>query len=144
MKLEDINKKNIYSVPDKYFDQLPGRVQARIEAKKPGEIFSLNWSLTYKLAAPALAMVMLVLYFWYDGPANNQSAESLLAQVATDDLVAYLATTDITTDEILESIDFDNIELDLSDETPIMKDTEMNEESINSILDEFGVDEDLL
>jgi len=144
MKLEDINKKNIYSVPDKYFDQLPGRVQARIQANKPREIFSLNWSLTYKIAAPALAMVMLVLFFWYQGPAKSQSAEALLAQVSTSDLVAYLETTDITTEDIIESIDFDNIDMDLSDETPIILDFKMNEESINSILDEFGVDEDLL
>jgi hypothetical protein len=144
MKLEDINKKNIYTVPEKYFDQLPGRVQARIQTKKPEGIFALNWSLTYKIAAPALAMVMLVFYFWYDGPENIQSVESLLTQVATDDLVAYLETTDITTEEIIESIDFDNIDLDLTDETQIMPGIEMNEESINSIIDEFGVDEDLL
>ncbi len=144
MKLEDINKKNIYSVPDKYFDQLPARVQARIQAKKPEGFFSLNWSFTYKVAAPALAMAMLVLFFWFDNPVRNQSAESLLAQVATDDLIAYLETTDITTDEIIESIDFENIDLDLSEETPIMEGIEMNEESINSILDEFGVDEDIL
>ena len=144
MKLEDINKKNIYSVPDKYFDRLPGRVQARIEAKKPREIFTLNWSLTYKVAAPALAMVMLVLFFWFDGPAKSQSAESLLAQIDTDDLVAYLQTTHITTEEIIESIDFSDIDMDLSNETPLMNGIEMNEESINSILDEFVVDEDLL
>ncbi len=144
MKLEDINKKNIYTVPEKYFDQLPGRVQVRIQAKKPEGIFALNWSLTYKIAVPALAMVMLVFYFWYDGPENIQSVESLLTQVATDDLVAYLETTDITTEEIIESIDFDNIDLDLTDETQIMPGIEMNEESINSIIDEFGVDEDLL
>ena len=144
MKLEDIDKKNIYSVPDKYFDQLPGRIQTRIHAQSPKAFFALNWQLTYKIAAPALAMVLIVSYFWYNGPTSTQSPESLLAQVSTEELVAYLETTDISMDEILETVDFENVDLDLSEETPIIQDFEITDESINTILDEFTMDDESL
>ena len=65
MKLEDIKKKNIYSVPDKYFDQLPTRIQSRVNEKKPVSGLYLNWSLVYKVGAPALAMVFDIILFWH-------------------------------------------------------------------------------
>jgi hypothetical protein len=143
MKLEDISKKNIYTVPDKYFDQLPAKIQARVQTKKPIEFPVFNWSLTYKIAAPVFALVLLA-FFWFNNQAGSETVESLLAQVSTEDLVAYLETTDITTEEIIESIDFENLDLDLSDETPIMQGVDMDEESLKILLDEFAVDEELL
>lgn len=145
MKLEDIKKKNIYSVPDKYFDQLPTRIQSRVNEKKPVSGLYLNWSLVYKVGAPALAMVLILFYFGISTTDNSTlSSDELLAQVSTDDLIAYLETTDITTDEIIEELDLSNIELDFYKEGPIMQDMDMNDEDIDALLDEYGIDGDLL
>ena len=57
MKLEDIKKKNIYTVPDKYFDQLPTRIQSRVNEQKPVSWLSWDWRLSYKLAVPAIAVI---------------------------------------------------------------------------------------
>jgi len=145
MKLEDIKKENIYTVPDKYFDQLPTRIQTQVYKKKPVLGFSLNWHLAYKIAFPALAVLLMVFYFVAPRFANSaQSAEEILAQVSTEDLVAYLQTTDITTDEIIEVVDFTNIDLDFYDHEPIMQNMQMNEKDIDALLDEYGIDNDLL
>ena len=145
MKLDDIKKKNIYTVPDKYFDQLPTRIQSRVNDKKSVLGVPLNWKLALKVAMPVVAVVMILFYFGIATMSNSTlSSEELLAQVHTDDLIAYLETTDITTDEIIEEVDFTNIELDFYENGPIMQDIELNNEEIDALLDEYGIDGDLL
>ncbi|MCK5468470.1 MAG: hypothetical protein KAI99_08175, partial [Cyclobacteriaceae bacterium] len=97
------------------------------------------------VAAPALALVLILFYFDISTTDNSTlSSDELLAQVSTDDLIAYLETTDITADEIIEELDLSNIELDFYEEGPIMQDMEMNDEDIDALLDEYGIDGDLL
>ena len=144
MKLDDIKKKNIYTVPDNYFDQLPTRIQSRVN-EKPVSSWSLNRSLIYKLAAPAFAVALLLFYF---GPGNNndsQDFETILAQVSNEDIIAYLSNTDITTQEIIEAIDFSNAELKFYEDGPVMQDMEnIGEEDLNTLFDEYGLDEEIL
>ncbi len=144
MKLEDIKKKNIYSVPDKYFDQLPTRIQARVNDKKPVSGWSLNWSFFFKIATPAVAVVLIFFYFNTSTNFHNQSAEEILAQVSTEDLIAYLEATDITTDEILEELDLTDIELDFMDEDPIMKGIEIDDQDMDLLFDLYGIDSEIL
>jgi hypothetical protein len=52
-KLEDISKKNIFEVPDGYFEKLPGIIQARVA--KPE---STPWFVpTLKFALPIVAVL---------------------------------------------------------------------------------------
>lgn len=142
MNLEDIKKKNIYSVPDKYFDQLPMRIQSRVNEKKPVLGLSLKWSLVYKVAA--LALIIIFFYFDINNNYKRQSTDDLLAQVSTSDLIAYLETTDITMDEIIEGLDLSIIDLDFYEEDPIIQDMKLNDKEIDVLIDEYGIDSDLL
>ena len=142
MKLEEINKKNIYKVPDQYFDQLPMRIQSRVDAQKPVNRFTFSWNFAAKIAVPA--MVLLLFYFGIDNSNTGQSTEQLLAMVDTEDIIAYLETTDITTDEILEQIDLSTIELDFADEESMMQDIEMDVEDMDILFDEFGIESEIL
>ena len=144
MKLEDIKKKNIYTVPDKYFDQLPTRIQARVNEKKPVFGINVDLSLVLKVAFPAVALVVVMFYFGLNNYNSDKSAADLLAQVSTEDLIAYLETTDITTQQILEEVDFSILDLDFSNDQPIMKDIEMDDQDLNILFDEYGIDGDLL
>lgn len=144
MKLEDIKKKNIYTVPDTYFDQLPTRIQSRVNEKKPVFGFSFSWNLAFKVATPAFALIMILFYFGLKDGNSYESAEEILAQVSSQDLIAYLETTDITTDEIIEEMDFTDIELDFYEDGSIIQDIEMNNDNINTLLDEYGIDSDIL
>ena len=145
MKLEDIKKKNIYTVPDKYFDQLPARIQSRVSEKQPVSWLSWNWSLSYKLAVPAIAVILMVIYF---GRTNNfipQNTDAILAQVSTDDIIAYLEFTDITTDDIIESVDMSDLELDFYEDGPIIQElNEINDEEYELLLDEYVLEDEIL
>ena len=145
MKLEDIKKKNIYTVPDKYFDQLPTRIQSRVNEKNPVSWLSWNWSLTYKLAAPAIAIILMVIYFGRTDNYSTQDTDTILAQVSTEDIIAYLEFTDITTDDIIENVDFTDIELDFYEDGPIIQEfNEMDEEDMELLLDEYGLEDEIL
>lgn len=146
MNLEEIKKKNIYTVPDNYFDQLPTRIQSRVNEKKPTFGFSLNWNLAFKIAFPTIVVVLVVFYFGINSNNATLSADEILAQVSTEDLIAYIETTDITTDEIIEEIDFTGIDLEFYeiDQDPLIHDIELNQGNIDALMDEFGIDNEIL
>jgi len=144
MKLEEIKKKNIYTVPEKYFDQLPTRIQSRVNEKKPVFGIRINWGSVFKIATPAFAVILILFYFGINNTTGNQNAEELLAQINTEDLIAYLETTDLTTDDILEELDFSTIEFNFYDENPILLDIEMDENEFDFLYDEYGIDSEIL
>jgi hypothetical protein len=142
MKLDDIKKKSIYTVPDKYFDQLPTRIQSRVN-EKPVSRWGWNQSLIYKLAASAFVVVLLLFYFGLGNNNDSQDFDAILAQVSNEDLIAYLGDTDITTEEIMEAIDYNNAELDFY-EDGMQSLEEIDEEHLNILFDEFGLGEEIL
>lgn len=143
MKLDDIKKKNIYSTPDRYFDQLPARIQNRV-TKKQVFGFSFSWNLILKVASPALAVFLIVFYININKNGNELNAEDLLSQIETEDLIAYLVTTDISTEEIIEELDLSFINLDFNEDGLIMQNMDMDDDDIEMLLDEYGIDGELL
>lgn len=104
-RLEDIPKNNPFSVPDGYFDKLPGVIQARIAEgvveKQTRPYF--RYALQYALPVVALIIVALI----YFVPKQAENYNDILASVSTEQLAVYLADSDITTDDILESAGLD-------------------------------------
>jgi hypothetical protein len=109
-KLEDIPKKEIFTTPEGYFDALPGKIQARISAKPEKQPF---FAYTLKYALPVIALLAAGI-FWYT--ANQETtpadAESILASVETEALIAYLDESEISTEDLIENLEFrtDDIE----------------------------------
>ena len=102
-KLEDIPKKRAFEVPEGYFEKLPGVIQSRIA--KPGEQRSWWSAYSYSLRFALTAVTLLVFgIFWYNHSQQDKSAESILASIQTEDLVAYLGEADLTTDELLDGV----------------------------------------
>lgn len=103
-KLENIPKKNIYKVPEGYFDQLPMVLQARIEALQPKAQPKpwLQYSFRYALPMVILAAATIFLF-----KPRQSEVEKLLASVSTTELVAYLQETTLTTEDLLEDYEFD-------------------------------------
>lgn len=99
MKLDDLPKKNIYRVPDRYFDQLPGVVMARVRKKESAN--NLVTMLTFwrqPMLRGALAGLALILSFIFiytfnsnsDQPQPSSPSEVLLANVTEREAVDYL------------------------------------------------------
>jgi hypothetical protein len=110
-KLENILKKEIFNVPEGYFDTLPGKIQARISKEQPAheQVFLFRYKLQYVL--PAI-MLLAVGIYWFAGINKGTDAESLLASVQTEELMAYLGESDLTTEDILETVEFNASDLE--------------------------------
>ena len=100
MKLDDLPKKNIYRVPDRYFDQLPGVVMARVREKEaahnPVAIFTFwRQPLLLRVALASLAIILsCIVIFNHSNQSNSSSSgEMLLSSVSEKDAVDYLMTS---------------------------------------------------
>jgi hypothetical protein len=102
-KLEEIPKKGIFEVPDGYFDQLPGIIQARVAEKNTETRPYFRYALAYALPV----VLLLVLAVIYLTPQKSLSAEELLSSVSSEELVAYLEQSEISLDELLDYADYD-------------------------------------
>lgn len=145
MKLEDINKTNIHKVPDGYFEELPQIIQARVNHGKPHRQRLVIASLQYAL--PVLLLLVVAIYWVLYTPTEpTVSAEELLAQVSTDELINYLDDSDMTTDEILANVDLgslDDIEFESSD-TQLLDGIDVSDNDLDSYLDDFEIISDTL
>lgn len=103
-KLEDIPKNNPFSVPDGYFDKLPGVIQARVaeSTQKQSRPF---FQYALRVALPVVALVIVaVVYFM---PSTRENYNDILASVDTEQLTAYLEESDLTVDELLDGAELD-------------------------------------
>lgn len=100
-KLEDIPKKNIFQVPEGYFDELPGRVQARIPAGNVNRATSWSWTTALRYALPSLVAVALFAGWWLKNDAPEEDAEAILASIETEQLAAYLEEYELIGDDLI-------------------------------------------
>jgi hypothetical protein len=97
MKLDDLPKKNIYPVPDRYFDQLPGRVMARVREKESANnpvtmlTFWRQPLLRGALAGLALVLSCIFIYtFSFDPPQSTAPSDVLRSEVTEKEALEYL------------------------------------------------------
>ena len=102
-KLEDIPKNHPFRVPEGYFEELQSVIQARVAGKaaKTEATPYARYALQYALPVVILA-VMIGLYLF---PTNPKTVESMLTSVSTEEIVAYLEESDLSTEELLENMD---------------------------------------
>jgi hypothetical protein len=133
-KLENIKKSNIFEVPDEYFDRLPLSIQARIEKTRPlrSSESVMSYALRYALPVVVLFVVMIAVF----RPQTDPSVETMLGSVSTEQLIAYLEDTSLTTDELLESFEFDDELLDAV-ELEVYNDFELDSNSIEVLMNEL-------
>jgi hypothetical protein len=110
-KLEDIPKKQVFEVPEGYFDKLTSTIQARVAEKESRRAMTFSLPAVMRYALPALVLVSVGI-FWFQNNASQKDAESILASVSTEDLVAYLNDSEISTDELMNAAEFDEDDLD--------------------------------
>jgi hypothetical protein len=132
-KLEDIPKKEVFKVPDGYFDNLPNIIQARV-AEKESKPFRPVFSFALRYALPVVVLGVAGI-LWFNRGQDTATAESILASIQTEDLVAYLNDADLTTDELIEEV-----VLDAEDANEIEGEVyglDLDEEDFEKILDEI-------
>jgi hypothetical protein len=135
-KLDDIPKKNVFNTPEGYFDKLPGIIQSRIAEKQPERSSAGAFALVLRYAVPVLA-IGVVLFFVFRQSNSMTSPEELLANVSTEELTTYLVDSEFTTEELLDIVELDDLDIDaLNDEV-------LSQDFDNDVLQEYA-DEFLL
>lgn len=124
-KLEDIPKNNPFSVPDGYFDKLPGVIQARISASNPEEQATPYFRYALQYALPVIGIIIVAVL--YLTPKESENYNDILATVSTEQLAAYLADSDITTEDILESGELDDESADAIETEVYFKDIDLED-----------------
>jgi hypothetical protein len=135
--LENIPKKEVFNVPDGYFDSLPLKIQARISGEKaeaqPG--FFVRYRLQYAL--PVIALLSIGIY-WFAAQSGNEDPETILASVQTEELVAYLNGSELTTDDLLEHVEFN--ELDAQEIESEVYELNFGTEDLDEALGDFDIE----
>lgn len=136
MKLDDIDKKPFFEVPEGYFEQLPGKIQARIGTERKSErAFVFKYKLQYVIPAALILMVGLIWLVKQQAPTD---VESMLATVDTEHLVAYLNDSELTTEDVMEEIDFSVTDIE-EIESEVYQ-LPLEEESFDALLDDIDVE----
>jgi hypothetical protein len=132
-KLEDIPKKNIFEVPEGYFEKLPGIIQARVANPEPTRWFVPS----LKFALPILAFVAVGI-FWFTSQ-TGKSIEEQLSGIQTEQLIAYLDDSDLTMDDLAETVTWSDTDLNELEEK-VYSSIEVTGDELDILFEEFNVD----
>lgn len=125
-KLDDIPKKNIFEVPDGYFDRLPLKIQAKVETATTTHSLAV-WNLALRYALPVVIVAVALVYYFK--PKSYQT-EELLAEISNEHLVAFLSESEINEHELLEIANFNESDAD-----------SLSQHLNNTLLGDFDEDE---
>ena len=86
IKLEDIEKKVPFDVPDGYFEMLTKDIQDKVASPKRNwaQIPQVRWAM-----AGSLSLVLALLIIFYP-TTSSPTVDDLLSDISEQDLVAYL------------------------------------------------------
>jgi len=143
-RLEDLDKHNVFSTPDRYFEDLPMRIQRRTNAEtKRKRVFIPRQALRW--AVPALIVVLGALYYLLPTETETIAPEQLIAEVSTEDLVQYLQTSDMTTDDLIYHIAEGDVSVDFGlNEVDFLDESEIEQEDLDMLLNEYSWESEYL
>ena len=146
MKIEDINKENIFKVPDGYFDSLPLKIQTKIQSAQEPVHIPIYRKSAFRYAVSLAAMLLLAIFLFWNY-FLTPTPEKLLAQVPTEALISYLESSDISEDELLTDINSSVLSGDLFNENDLDMDIDqpdLSNEDIDRILNTLDSTNDYL
>ncbi len=137
-KLDDIDKKETFKVPDGYFEDLPLKIQQRISTGQKKQRRGIPvWSLAMA------ASVIVILTFIFLIPDNNSAAEDMLAEIPQDELIAYLDQLELDEFDIASAMGEDVNAINLEDMN-ILDGIDLGDEAIDDVLLEYDLEDEYL
>ncbi|MES2730169.1 MAG: hypothetical protein V4714_00405 [Bacteroidota bacterium] len=134
-RLDDMEKQNIFSVPDGYFETLPSIIQAK--AIKPRlELIWFGWR-RWSVAFASVALLLMGIWFFTHNQTTTPAQN--LAKVSSQEIIDYLKESDITQNELIESESDAGINMDQS----LLQQLDVSEDTLLENLDTQDV-EDLI
>ena len=136
-KLDDIPKKNIFEVPEGYFERLPGIIQTRTSASSPSPVGIPSWSRALRYAIPVVLLIGAGI-FWYQNNSlsSRVNVQAELGTIQSDQLAAYLDDHELTTEDLVETVTWSSD--DLNDlENAVYSGLDVPHRQLEEILDEY-------
>ena len=129
IKLDELPKKQVYSVPDDYFKELPSLIQARVVKPELVKTPVIIWSSALRYALPVVALIMMLVYFGTRLSNDDIDVQAMIDDISTEELVKYITDSEITTDELLSLIDINELDVDgmVDDNIELLNDSEWDE-----------------
>ncbi len=129
IKLDELPKKQLYSVPDDYFKELPSIIQARAVKPEQAQTPALIWSSALRYALPVIALVMMLVYFGVRINNDDIDVQAMIDEIPTEELISYITESEITTDELLSLIDLNELDVDgmVDENIKLLNDNEWDE-----------------
>jgi hypothetical protein len=104
IRLEDIDKKPVFNVPEGYFEGLPQTIQRKIHAGQAPAAPEWSMRFSYTIAAAVLVLVIIAGYFFRVGDTFTAAdPQTILAGISDTEIVQYLAQMDINQADIIET-----------------------------------------
>jgi hypothetical protein len=140
IKLSDLAKKDPFQAPEGYFNTLQEKIDARIGLEKKGRLVQLNWRYIGYAVAASVTLLIAVLVGIKTPGTQKPTVEEMIAGISFEDCVAYLQSSDIEIDEIVQGTP-----LDAWDEpfiSPSGSDSLMNDYELDVLYERYGVTSD--
>ncbi len=102
IKLEDIDRQLPFSIPEKYFEDLPMQIQGHI-SQQSVPIFTVSWSWKRTLITSMAASVVGILV-WLTYPVKQHSiGADALSQVSEGAVLSYMQENNLVENELSDS-----------------------------------------
>ena len=102
IKVEDLERKDIFTTPEGYFEKLPDRIHERLalqERKDDRPGYRLVPKKVYYIAASVVVFLIASILILRE-PKETTAPENVLAEVSTEAMIEYLEMSDISVTEI--------------------------------------------
>lgn len=138
LRLDEIDKKTPFEVPEDYFQKLTADIQSRV-AEKPRRRWITTPQLQWAVSGALVILVTLTIVFF--PKEETLTAEQLLAQVDDQELINYLETIELTDADLATTLDDENLDGLLFDS---FEEIELGGEDLDELLIDYEYELDNL
>jgi len=143
----ETSKKLPFEVPDRYFELLPSVIQNKTQESKKSKEVAFGFGrqqLKWALIPAAIAIFIVGRIFLFPSSIETSNTDELIAQVSSQDLIAYLEMSDLSTEEIINMVDFEDMDLEFENtESDMLDELNFSDEEMDDLLNEFSLETDV-
>lgn len=101
IQLDDLEKKQVYTVPDNYFENLPATIRRRLNTPQSNRHPAISW-LSYTAGLAGLFLILLAAYAWFTYSPSREP-EPFITDVAETEIIEYLQLQELSQYDIIEA-----------------------------------------
>ncbi|MEQ9303390.1 MAG: hypothetical protein RJQ14_05690 [Marinoscillum sp.] len=119
-----------FEVPQDYFNQMEVDIQKKVASPAPAPNRQWVWA-----TVPAFILILISGIWVVNQQVNTRSVSDLVADIPEEEIMAYLAFSDLSEQEIMSMSDES-----LLDDLGNLESIEIEDEELDGLLDSFEID----